>query len=74
MGHFLCCVERVKRFVTVDLHYIVNDLKMIRPELVAVWNPGKDIVCRIFKNVSTDLGVFFQYLRSQTGAQYSPME
>jgi len=29
MGRFLCGVERVKRFVKVDLHYIVSNLKII---------------------------------------------
>jgi len=28
-GHFLCVVERVKRFVNVDLHFIISNLKRI---------------------------------------------
>jgi len=29
MGHFLCGVKRIKRFVNVHLHYIVSNLKRI---------------------------------------------
>jgi len=39
MRHFLCGVERVKRFVNVHLHCIVSNLKMISK--MSTLPPGK---------------------------------
>ena len=40
MGNFLCCVERVRRFVKVHLHCIVRNLKEDKRN-VDVAPPGK---------------------------------
>jgi len=40
MGHFLCGVERVKRFVNVHLHCIVSNLEMIG-KISTLSPPGK---------------------------------